>query len=167
MKKTLNVEIGARIREAREQLQMSRETLARLTGISALFLGYVECGQKGMSLETLVSFCDALHITADYLLFGKMTNPDLSNDAQRLLQRIPTLYLPLAADSLRTLIVTISMAHAERAHTPAQQAEQPTLTIQTAAQSGEHKSIPVSSTLETKLECEMALLKCEQASLTR
>ena len=71
MKKTINIEIGERVRTARKRLQMSRDALAEQLGISTLFLGYIECGQKGMSIDTLLALCKALNVSADYILMGR------------------------------------------------------------------------------------------------
>ena len=107
MKKLLNVEIGVRVRQSREQMNLSRERLAELVGISKLFLGYIECGQKGMSLETLITICKALHVSADYIFMGKEQNHSDSCIASRLLEDIPEDYIPLADDHMRLLVKTI------------------------------------------------------------
>ena len=47
-KKSLHVEMGQRIRNRREELKWSRETLSEKTDVSARFLACVENGQSGL-----------------------------------------------------------------------------------------------------------------------
>ena len=67
MKKNINLEIGERIRSSRLAVGLSREKLSELLGVSALFLGYIECGQRGMSITTLQKICKVLNVSADYI----------------------------------------------------------------------------------------------------
>ena len=68
--KSINIEIGARIKERRTALKLTRDGLARLTGYSANFIQEVECGRSGLSSESIKAFATALHVSADFLLFG-------------------------------------------------------------------------------------------------
>ena len=61
--KPLNVEIGARIREARESARMTREGFAEKVDISTQFLTDIERGRMGASLETIIKICDTLGVT--------------------------------------------------------------------------------------------------------
>lgn len=70
------VEIGKRIRQARIEQSMSQEMLAEQCGISTSFLGHIERGTRKMSLETLVTLCSVLHISADYLLIDELPTSD-------------------------------------------------------------------------------------------
>lgn len=117
MKKRINVQIGARVREARERMGLSREELAEFLGISVLFLGYIETGQRGMSTETMVRVCLTLGISADYLLLGTPPNPD-NTDAQTILKDLPQQYHPLAAEVLRSLQKTIAIVRSEESLAP-------------------------------------------------
>lgn len=68
MKKERNIQIGNRVRAARKKRNLSRAELAEQLNVSVLFVSYIECGQKGMSIETLIHMCDILQVSADYLL---------------------------------------------------------------------------------------------------
>lgn len=68
--KSINVEIGARVKEQRTAQRLTRDNLARLTGYSANFIQEVECGRSGLSSESIKAFATALHVSADFLLFG-------------------------------------------------------------------------------------------------
>lgn len=65
------IEIGLRIKHQRLLLNYTREELAEIVNITPRFCYDLELGNKKMSVDTLHSMCDALHLSADYLLFGK------------------------------------------------------------------------------------------------
>ena len=108
MKKEINVQIGSRVRAARTRLGLSRDELAEALDISTLFLSYIECGQKGMSLSTLQNMCKTLQISADYLLLGQEPTAVDKHRAQLLLESLDPEYWDLAEESLQTLIRTIA-----------------------------------------------------------
>ena len=60
--------VGENIRAARKSKNLTIETLAELAGISESFLGTIERGESSLSIETLVSLCGALDITADSIV---------------------------------------------------------------------------------------------------
>ena len=60
--------MGQRIKQARKAQHMTQEQLAEVTGISAAFLGHIERGTRKASLETFYALCEALHVSADYLI---------------------------------------------------------------------------------------------------
>lgn len=74
--KTINIEVGARIKQRREELKLTRDKVAEATGYSPSFILEVERGRSGLSSESIRIFSTALQVSADYLLFG--------HDSQRL-----------------------------------------------------------------------------------
>ncbi len=69
--------IGKRIRELREEQQLSREKLSEKANISNQFLADIETGKKGMTVETFIKICVALSVSPNDLIFGfKDTNKD-------------------------------------------------------------------------------------------
>lgn len=109
--KPLNVEIGARIREARESARMTREGFAEKVDISAQFLTDIERGRMGASLETIIKICDTLGVTTDFILRG----PDLDEEVTArqlsvLLGSVPRTLLPLVIDNVRDQIRLIETA---------------------------------------------------------
>ena len=64
-------EVGNRIRIQRQYFDMSREKLAELLDLSPYFVGQVERGERKMSISTLIKVSQRLHISIDYLIFGK------------------------------------------------------------------------------------------------
>jgi len=66
-----NEAIGNRIRQGREALELTRDQLAELLGISSYYLGQLERGERQMSLPVLVKISEKLHVSLDYLVLGK------------------------------------------------------------------------------------------------
>jgi transcriptional regulator with XRE-family HTH domain len=70
MQKPNKSAIGERIRRRREELNMSREQLSEIIGITSKFLSDIELGVRGFSLEKLLLFSEYLHLSTEYILFG-------------------------------------------------------------------------------------------------
>lgn len=64
--------IGQKIRQEREKLGLSREELAEITGLSDYYVGQLERGERQMSLPVFVRIANCLHVSLDYLIFGRM-----------------------------------------------------------------------------------------------
>jgi transcriptional regulator with XRE-family HTH domain len=62
--------VGAALRAARTQRQLSQSDLARLAGVSPSAISQAERGQRGLSLETLLELTGRLGMTVDELLRG-------------------------------------------------------------------------------------------------
>lgn len=60
--------LGKRIRAYRKQSHLTQEQLSELAGISLSFLGHIERGSRKASLETIVSICNSLNVSPQYLL---------------------------------------------------------------------------------------------------
>ena len=108
MKKEINIEIGSRIREQREALSLTREQLAEAADISAPFLADVELGRKGISPLTIQKLCNALHVSADYLIRSKEMNTDFPEIIE-LLSSLDAIYIPLVEELLRTYVKSIDL----------------------------------------------------------
>jgi transcriptional regulator with XRE-family HTH domain len=67
----LNRQIGKRIQTMRKMKGMTQEQLADIVDISVKHLSAVERGKARFSFENLISACDALDTSADYLILGK------------------------------------------------------------------------------------------------
>nr|WP_317359446.1 helix-turn-helix transcriptional regulator [uncultured Tyzzerella sp.] len=81
-----NITIGARIKEQRKKLNLTRETFSEKISISPQFLSEIENGKKGMSIETLYKICNTFNISADYLLFGNLFISNSNNNIYNLLK---------------------------------------------------------------------------------
>lgn len=69
-------EIGRKIREARMEHEMTQEFLASKCNISTSFMGHIERGTRKMSLETFLTICTELNLSADYLLADELPTND-------------------------------------------------------------------------------------------
>ena len=69
-KKEINVEVGRRIRQARESAGLTQERFAELVGISPQNVSCVERGMAGVSLTVLRRMCQILTVPSDTLLMG-------------------------------------------------------------------------------------------------
>lgn len=77
MKNIDYIAIGNRIRNARKNMGLSQEQLAEKCGLSVSFIGHIERGNRKMSLETLITLCEVLNMSADYLLMDEMPENDM------------------------------------------------------------------------------------------
>jgi transcriptional regulator with XRE-family HTH domain len=64
--------VGAALRAARTQRQLSQSEVARLAGVSPSAISQAERGQRGLSLETLLELTGNLNMTLDELLRGQV-----------------------------------------------------------------------------------------------
>lgn len=71
--KDINIQIGDRCRKAREAAGYTQELLAETIGRTPQFISDAERGISGMSLPTIMKLCMALSVSADYLLFGRVS----------------------------------------------------------------------------------------------
>lgn len=60
--------IGKRIKIARIKADLTQEKLSEMIGVSPTHLSNIETGTTRVSLKTIVSIANALHITSDDLL---------------------------------------------------------------------------------------------------
>ncbi|MDO4977880.1 MAG: helix-turn-helix transcriptional regulator [Eubacteriales bacterium] len=61
-------EIGARVREARLNQNMSQNTLAELPHLHPTYISQIESGKSNFSIEVLIRLTEALQISSDWLL---------------------------------------------------------------------------------------------------
>ena len=73
MKKQFNVEVGGRIRKAREALGYSREALAEKADLASSFLGTIELGTGSFTAETMSS--SAMLLAYLLIIFSLEQNP--------------------------------------------------------------------------------------------
>lgn len=94
------LQIGLRIQAARRQAGLSQHELANLAQVSTSYIGHIERGLKHGSVETIAVICRILHLSADYVLFGKEIKQDRN--------AIICAYLEEQLDLLRKSIVDCS-----------------------------------------------------------
>lgn len=115
-----NKAIGQKIREERKKLGLSRSEFAEIIELSDYYVGQLERGERQMSLPVLVKVTNCLHVTLDYLVFGKITYYDYNireirntydtfekNDYYSEVNNLLTKCSPKELDLVKKLIVTI------------------------------------------------------------
>jgi transcriptional regulator with XRE-family HTH domain len=101
MKPSIMSQIGKRLRRQREKMNMTREEFAEKATISPQFLAEIENGKKGMSVDTLYKICKNLTLSADYILFGLLSNDTLSDSAKNVIDSLPEPYLSYTEDIIQ------------------------------------------------------------------
>lgn len=71
--------LGVNLQKARVERKMTREELAEKAGISPTFLANLECGNKMMSVMTLMHLADALGVSVDTLVRGASSDTQMKN----------------------------------------------------------------------------------------
>lgn len=74
--------LGERVKKERTKNGLTIEKLSECIGTSPPFIGLVERGQSGLSLESLCALTKALGVSADYLLFGDGSPPPVDRLAK-------------------------------------------------------------------------------------
>lgn len=89
-KKEINMEVGRRVRQARESAGLTQERFAELVGISPQNVSCVERGLAGVSLTVLRRMCQILSVPSDTLLMGgDLGDNEVESIAVRLRQLPP------------------------------------------------------------------------------
>lgn len=73
-KKEINIQIGERVRHAREQASLTQEQLAEKIEVSPQYVSDLERGVVGISISTLKRLCIALCISSDSIIFTETKN---------------------------------------------------------------------------------------------
>lgn len=71
-------EIGKRIRMSRKAKGFTQEQLAEKIDMSTNNLSFLECGNTGLSVPTLMELCRHLDVSSDYILFGTQQSSQFS-----------------------------------------------------------------------------------------
>lgn len=100
--------IGLRIRAERERIGLTREKFAEAVGISTLYVGQIERGQRAMSLKTFVRIACSLHADAEYLIHGDKPKENTDkNGIENLLQKCSPREIKLAEEMLKLLLTYV------------------------------------------------------------
>ena len=67
----LNIEIGLRIKTAREKAGLKQHELAELIDVCPQTISAMECGRYRPKYENLIKLCEALHVSCDYIIMGR------------------------------------------------------------------------------------------------
>ena len=70
-------EMGLRIRNERLKNKLTIEKLCEMLEVSPSFIGLVERGESGISLEKLYKLSEIFHVSTDYILMGEQRTQDV------------------------------------------------------------------------------------------
>ena len=73
IKKESNIQMGERIKAAREHAGLTQEQLAERIEVSPQYISDLERGVVGVSIPTLKRLCRTLTVSSDSILFGVET----------------------------------------------------------------------------------------------
>lgn len=97
--------LGQRIREERQHLNLTQADLAEAIDISDTYMGAIERGERGLTLDTLVRLSNRLGVTVDYLLSDSVSDSDsnIMEQFKQIIDNQPLSRKQLAIKVLRTL----------------------------------------------------------------
>jgi len=84
-------EISQRLKSLRKENKLTIERLAELVGVSTSFIGLIEKGESGISIENLYKLSQVFNCSLDYLVTGNKTGTT-SNTHSRFVELNSTLY---------------------------------------------------------------------------
>ena len=64
--------VGKNIRKYRQEKKLRQEDLAEKAGLSTNYIGMIERGEKIPSLESFIDILNALHVSADMVLYEEL-----------------------------------------------------------------------------------------------
>ncbi len=106
-KKQINIEIGERVREARERKKITQEMLAERIEVSPQYISDLERGVVGISIPTLKRLCVSLGITSDQILFARQSEDEVSALAEKCARLSPK-HLKLLSDIVDSYVDAVT-----------------------------------------------------------
>lgn len=85
-------EMGKRISTRRKELRLTQEELAEITGLTSQTISTAETGTKALRPWNIIKLCNALKVSADYLLVGETSDMDFGIMSQKLSKLPPEQY---------------------------------------------------------------------------
>ena len=85
-------EMGSRIAARRKQLHLTQERLAEMMDVSLQTVSCIELGKKAIRPENLVKLCNSLDTTADFILYGRRDEQQMSDLVKKLSELTPEEY---------------------------------------------------------------------------
>ncbi|MCL1884745.1 MAG: helix-turn-helix domain-containing protein [Defluviitaleaceae bacterium] len=74
-------EVAARLKSLRKQHRLTIERLAEMANVSTSFIGLVEKGESGISLDNLYKLSQIYNCSIDYLVAGSEKSGELNHDS--------------------------------------------------------------------------------------
>lgn len=85
-------QIGRRIRERRKQLRLTQDELAERAGVMPQTISSAERAKTALRPENIIRVSEALGISTDFLLTGRITKDDYSYLSNKLSHLTPVQY---------------------------------------------------------------------------
>lgn len=76
--------IGKRIKEVRTDRQLTQEYLAKVTDVNVSHISNIETNKVKVSLTLLISICNAMNVTVDYILGNEYNAPTTAFETELL-----------------------------------------------------------------------------------
>ncbi len=107
-KKAENIQIGFRVKQAREAAGLTQERLSELMDVTAQYLSGVERGAVGLSVPVLLRLCSILLVSSDYILTGDVEYSDVTCITARL-SRLPSEHIHNVEEILNRYIEGVAI----------------------------------------------------------
>ena len=79
-------QMGKRISARRKEIGLTQEKLAELMDVSIQMISNLELGKKAIRPENLIKLCQALNVSVDYILTGKLSCDEVSTISEKIKQ---------------------------------------------------------------------------------
>lgn len=99
-------QMGKRLTARRKQFRLTQEELAERAELTTQTISTAETGKKALRPENIIKICDALDISTDYLLLGRVGADDHDILSQKVSQLTPSQYRRLE-DIIDTYIAAV------------------------------------------------------------
>ena len=107
-KKALNIQLGARIKNAREAAGLTQEQFAEIIEKTPQYISDLERGVYGVSLETLKTMCEKLSVSADDMIFGVQRHNKAEQIAQRM-DRLPPAQFAALSEIINQFLYAVNL----------------------------------------------------------
>ena len=101
------IKLGKRIREERKKYHLTQEELSEKIDISDSYLGQIERGERGVTIQNLLKISQILGVSIDYLLSDSVDleriNDNLMNEIVQLIMHRTNEEKKLVHDLVKTL----------------------------------------------------------------
>lgn len=98
------VEVGKRIVNLREQLNLNRTQLSKSVEVSIGYFCQIEKGQRNASLPVTIKLAEALGVSLDYLIYGDKSIDVDKKDLHNIIDNASSRQLKVISDILTSVI---------------------------------------------------------------
>jgi len=103
--------IGNKVKTTRQQKGITREKLSEMIGISSMYLGQLERGERRGGINNYVEIVNALELSLDYLFLDELSTAEVLDN--QILQEIKVVLLRLSSGK-KALFLNIVLDIAKR-----------------------------------------------------